>query len=568
MRKKPYFLPPFLFFSVIAILLILQGIMVYRHQQWIKKESLSTVIARGLAIIRSLEASCRIGSRRMMGKGFDMASLINEIGAENKTAYILIAKSNGTLLLYQDRSINKSLSIDKRDIEVLKDKKVPLIDIKRVNGVKVLEIKKIFSPLRGGRGMMRGRYRYFNKNEYQIIKLGLFLKQWEESVRMEFLHTIISSTILLILSIGTIFFLFFVKRYKGVEEAHKSLKSYIERLIENLPDGLISLEKNGKIVTANPSALFIFSVKEDKLIGKSLSNWLSKKDLLDKILSKGEKVTFETYLTISPEKKVPVFVSASPLSDEQGKIIGGVVLIRDLTEIKELEERLKRTEKLASLGRLSAGIAHEIRNPLSSIKGFAHLFAKKLSYDRELMEYATVMEREVDRLNLIITRFLQFAKPTPLKRKKFKIRELINYLTSLIKERLKEKNIIFKTDYPKDDLEIFADFDQLTQLLLNLIINGIEASKEGGELLLSIELSKDKNNIIISVSDKGEGIKEEDLAHIFDPFFSRKRGGTGLGLSIAQKIAEAHGGDIKVKSVLNKGTTFSFVMPIKDIGYE
>ncbi|RKY01760.1 MAG: hypothetical protein DRP55_03765, partial [Spirochaetes bacterium] len=129
MRKKPYFLPPFLFFSVIAILLILQGIMVYRHQQWIKKESLSTVIARGLAIIRSLEASCRIGSRRMMGKGFDMASLINEIGAENKTAYILIAKSNGTLLLYQDRSINKSLSIDKRDIEVLKDKKVPLIDI-------------------------------------------------------------------------------------------------------------------------------------------------------------------------------------------------------------------------------------------------------------------------------------------------------------------------------------------------------------------------------------------------------------------------------------------------------
>jgi len=568
MRKKPYFLPPFLFFSVIAILLILQGIMVYRHQQWIKKESLSTVIARGLAIIRSLEASCRIGSRRMMGKGFDMASLINEIGAENKTAYILIAKSNGTLLLYQDRSINKSLSIDKRDIEVLKDKKVPLIDIKRVNGVKVLEIKKIFSPLRGGRGMMRGRYRYFNKNEYQIIKLGLFLKQWEESVRMEFLHTIISSTILLILSIGTIFFLFFVKRYKGVEEAHKSLKSYIERLIENLPDGLISLEKNGKIVTANPSALSIFSVKEDKLIGKSLSNWLSKKDLLDKILSKGEKVTFETYLTISPEKKVPVFVSASPLSDEQGKIIGGVVLIRDLTEIKELEERLKRTEKLASLGRLSAGIAHEIRNPLSSIKGFAHLFAKKLSYDRELMEYATVMEREVDRLNLIITRFLQFAKPTPLKRKKFKIRELINYLTSLIKERLKEKNIIFKTDYPKDDLEIFADFDQLTQLLLNLIINGIEASKEGGELLLSIELSKDKNNIIISVSDKGEGIKEEDLAHIFDPFFSRKRGGTGLGLSIAQKIAEAHGGDIKVKSVLNKGTTFSFVMPIKDIGYE
>ncbi len=289
---------------------------------------------------------------------------------------------------------------------------------------------------------------------------------------------------------------------------------------------------------------------------------------MDKILSKGEKVTFETYLTISPEKKVPVFVSASPLSDEQGKITGGVVLIRDLTEIKELEERLKRTEKLASLGRLSAGIAHEIRNPLSSIKGFAHLFAKKLSYDRELMEYATVMEREVDRLNLIITRFLQFAKPTPLKRKKFKIRELINYLTSLIKERLKEKNIIFKTDYPKDDLEIFADFDQLTQLLLNLIINGIEASKEGGELLLSIELSKDKNNIIISVSDKGEGIKEEDLAHIFDPFFSRKRGGTGLGLSIAQKIAEAHGGDIKVKSVLNKGTTFSFVMPIKDIGYE
>jgi len=568
MRKKPYFLPPFLFFSVIAILLILQGIMVYRHQQWIKKESLSTVIARGLAIIRSLEASCRIGSRRMMGKGFDMASLINEIGAENKTAYILIAKSNGTLLLYQDRSINKSLSIDKRDIEVLKDKKVPLIDIKRVNGVKVLEIKKIFSPLRGGRGMMRGRYRYFNKNEYQIIKLGLFLKQWEESVRMEFLHTIISSTILLILSIGTIFFLFFVKRYKGVEEAHKSLKSYIERLIENLPDGLISLEKNGKIVTANPSALSIFSVKEDKLIGKSLSNWLSKKDLLDKILSKGEKVTFETYLTISPEKKVPVFVSASPLSDEQGKIIGGVVLIRDLTEIKELEERLKRTEKLASLGRLSAGIAHEIRNPLSSIKGFAHLFAKKLSYDRELMEYATVMEREVDRLNLIITRFLQCAKPTPLKRRRFKIRELINYLKSLIKEKLKEKNIIFKTDYPKDDLEIFADFDQLTQLLLNLIINGIEASKEGGELLLSIELSKDKNNIIISVSDKGEGIKEEDLAHIFDPFFSRKRGGTGLGLSIAQKIAEAHGGDIKVKSVLNKGTTFSFVMPIKDIGYE
>ncbi len=241
------------------------------------------------------------------------------------------------------------------------------------------------------------------------------------------------------------------------------------------------------------------------------------------------------------------------------------------TSISELQSEIERSRRLAAVGKLAAGVAHEIRNPLSSIKGFATYFRERYSNVKDDMEVADIMIQEVERLNRAVTQLLEFAKPLPVIAKEVNIKELITHSIKLIEYDKTQKNITVLVDYKFDRESIMTDPDRLNQILLNLYLNAVQAMGENGKLTIRVSAThtdrvsgdNTKDNIVIEVTDTGRGIDEKDMEHIFDPYFTTRPEGTGLGLAMVHRAVEALAGDISVESEHGRGTSFFIVLPCR-----
>jgi two-component system sensor histidine kinase HydH len=244
--------------------------------------------------------------------------------------------------------------------------------------------------------------------------------------------------------------------------------------------------------------------------------------------------------------------------------VGQVLIIRDLGEVRRLQGEIRRKEKLAAIGGLAAGVAHEIRNPLSSIKGIATYFKNKSDQNSDDEEMAGVMIEEVERLNRVIRELLEFARPTELKLKTTDVNSLIEHSVRLIEKEASDKNIDIKLDLSQQPVSAQIDSDRFSQCLLNLYLNALQAMGKGGQLSIKDSVTHD-NFIVIEIRDTGSGIKVENLNKIFDPYYTTKTKGTGLGLAIVHKIVEAHNGSIKVRSISGQVTSFIITVPAKQI---
>ncbi|MEW6334710.1 MAG: ATP-binding protein, partial [Thermodesulfobacteriota bacterium] len=247
--------------------------------------------------------------------------------------------------------------------------------------------------------------------------------------------------------------------------------------------------------------------------------------------------------------------------ESEGAALGSVILFRDMTEVRRLQQEVARTRRLASLGSLAAGVAHEIRNPLSSLKGFATYFRERFRENPADRETAEVMISEVDRLNRVISQLLEYARPLTMTLVSASLQPLIRHALKTVEGQAQEKGIAIEADLPQDIEEIPMDADRMSQVLMNLALNAIAAMDAGGTLRVALARHEDRW-IRITVSDSGAGIRTEDLSRVFDPYFTTKPSGTGLGLPIVQKIVEAHGGKISLTSEQGKGTTATVILPV------
>jgi len=237
-----------------------------------------------------------------------------------------------------------------------------------------------------------------------------------------------------------------------------------------------------------------------------------------------------------------------------------VVVLRDLSQIKRLEEQVRRAEKRAARGRLAAGVAHEIRNPLSSIRGFAYLLGRGHGENTPEREYADVMVREIDRINLVVTDLLNFSRPMTLEPESTVIPDLINHVVSLVSADAKTHAIDIQIDCESRMPPMTLDPNQVTQALLNLMLNAINAVETGGAVDIRARTVNAGAGVEIQVTDDGPGIDPDIQEKIFEPFFTTRERGTGLGLAMVRKIAEHHDGGIRVESPLpgkSNGTRFS-----------
>ena len=266
--------------------------------------------------------------------------------------------------------------------------------------------------------------------------------------------------------------------------------------------------------------------------------------------------------TTNAGKRVPLEIAASSLKDDDGVFLGHILLFKDLTEVQALRREVARSQRLASVGRLAAGVAHEIRNPLSSIKGFATYFKEKYPDRPQDQQTANIMIQEVDRLNRVVGQLLELARPIAVKKQRISLQALLKDALKLIEDRAAAKGISVQTQNNADMDSAWGDPDRINQILLNLYLNAVDSMESGGELKVVLSSDAKDSKIDIKVSDSGCGIRPEHLSKIFDPYFTTKSTGTGLGLAIAHNIVEALGGKITVESQMGIGTTFTVTLPI------
>jgi len=268
--------------------------------------------------------------------------------------------------------------------------------------------------------------------------------------------------------------------------------------------------------------------------------------------------------------------SSATFRGQGGELLGALMVVTDITAVKRLELQIRRSDRLASLGTLSAGMAHEIKNPLVSIKTFAQLLPERYHESDFRETFSSLIVHEIDRIDSLVNQLLRFARPAKPLLRPMHVHEVLEKTLQLVQHRLYQKEIKLNRTLEASLDTIRADSDQMEQVFLNFFLNAMDAMKRGGELTVETEIrtgdslvthllpeSENRHEALcISIRDTGEGIKKEDIARVFDPFFTTKDFGTGLGLSVVHGIIEEHGGQIEVESEVAKGTAFHIFLPL------
>ena len=319
----------------------------------------------------------------------------------------------------------------------------------------------------------------------------------------------------------------------------------------------------------NNAAERLLGLRASVIVGRSVDEVLhAAPDLAAwlRLALAGERLIQETELELTADggRRVTVRASASELRDETGRSDGLVVLLRDTTEVSRLELQLRRTDKLAALGTLAAGVAHEVKNPLHALTLNLHLLQAELAAPEpaavEVKEYFDILRSEIDRIHRIVENFLRFSKPSIPEITSLNPHALLERVLSLTAFEAADHGVRIVTQFDPTLDSLLGDDGQLSQVFLNIVINALQAMPSGGTLMVTTR--RGVGWAEIAVTDSGEGIPREILPHVFDPYFTTRPRGVGLGLAIAHRIVEGHQGTIDVESEAGRGTTMIVRLPL------
>ncbi|MEO6969814.1 MAG: ATP-binding protein, partial [Chthoniobacterales bacterium] len=357
----------------------------------------------------------------------------------------------------------------------------------------------------------------------------------------------------------------------------QNAKIYNETLLQNLTTGVVAADRNGMITVFNREVEQLTSLPAGELLGRRITNLPeAMRDIVSETISSGERQEGREIVLRAGDKNTILRASSSLFHGQDGTTLGALMVLTDITTLKRLEMQIRRSDRLASLGTLSAGMAHEIKNPLVSIKTFAQLLPERYQ-DSDFREtFFSLIGHEVDRIDSLVNQLLRFARPAKPLLKPMHVHEILEKALLLVGHRLYQKDVKLTRSLHAEVDTIHADSDQIEQVFLNFFLNALDAMKSGGSLTVATDIGStelwpaalpgdpvDVREILrITVEDDGSGIKPEDVGHVFDPFFTTKDYGTGLGLSVVHGIVEEHGGQIEVESELDRGTRFHILLPL------
>jgi PAS domain S-box-containing protein len=356
----------------------------------------------------------------------------------------------------------------------------------------------------------------------------------------------------------------------------QNARIYNEILLQNLTTGVVAADADGRITVFNQEAAQIAGLNSNG--GERTVDDLPAplRDIIRTTLTSGERQEDREVELRAATGSTFARASSATFRGQGGELLGALMVVTDITAVKRLELQIRRSDRLASLGTLSAGMAHEIKNPLVSIKTFAQLLPERYHESDFRETFSSLIVHEIDRIDSLVNQLLRFARPAKPLLRPMHVHEVLEKTLQLVQHRLYQKEIKLNRTLEASLDTIRADADQMEQVFLNFFLNAMDAMKRGGELTVETEIrtgdslvthllpeaAKRREALCISIRDTGVGIKKEDIARVFDPFFTTKDFGTGLGLSVVHGIIEEHGGQIEVESEVAKGTAFRIFLPL------
>ncbi|MFH0845089.1 MAG: ATP-binding protein [Pseudomonadota bacterium] len=567
---------------ILGAVVILAPIFVFWTIQNIHKQKENTthlLAEKGAALIRAFEAGTRTGMMGMMGNQggrFQLQRLLTETAQQTDIVSLIVTDAYGKILAHNDpmkigEIYGRGLDLEK----ISRAEEVQWRQISNPGGGDIFEVFRLFTPTRPhftgrhNRWMqdLLGRYpggpQMPGDNSRLIIFVGLDMGPIEEARKEDIHHTVLMAVILCLIGFAGIVSLFLAQAYRSARTSLTRIKAFSDNVVENMPIGLLAVDAEGMIASFNQTAESILRLSSNDVLGRRSVDILPQEfsSLMEEAENHGRTLMREMECLLRDERKIPLDVSVSMLQGDNGIFLGHLLLFRDLTEIQELKKEVERSQRLASLGRLAAGVAHEIRNPLSSIKGFATYFRDRYKDIPEDQKTAEILIQEVDRLNRVITQLLEFARPMAIQKKSGSIESLIQHTLKMVEGQARSKDIKIDASFSSEIGEVPMDPDRMNQVFLNVYLNAIEAMEGGGVLSVALAQEEDARRVKIVISDTGIGMKKKDLVHILDPYFTTKQSGTGLGLAIVHRIIEAHQGEIRVESEEGNGTRVIIYLP-------
>lgn len=398
-------------------------------------------------------------------------------------------------------------------------------------------------------------------SEDLTILVELDMTPMDRAVKRQLIQIVALSITLLLVGIGGWLSINTLHRLRGSQSRLRSIEAFRNQLVSSLPVGLIATDDHMQVQVVNQVAGQLLEISEQDVLGYPVASVLPE-GLYQKAIEdeSGERLLTQfEYTELGREGQKRVFdVYCQKIVGDDNEKYGRIFMLQDLTDRKNLEADLHRNERFAALGKVAAGVAHELRNPLSSIKGLALLTRKKLNGDQQGHINVDMMVKEIERLDRSIRELLDFARPENLQLEEVPLESLANDAVE-----------IFSTDFASGDIKVSfkgncenlvrIDTDKIKQVFLNIFLNAIQAMKGGG--YLNIDIKREEQKVVCTIEDSGGGIPEDVLKKVFDPYFTTKNEGTGLGLAISAKIIEEHEGSLAIESKEGKGTRVTIKLP-------
>ncbi|NOX17175.1 MAG: PAS domain S-box protein [Chlorobi bacterium] len=351
-------------------------------------------------------------------------------------------------------------------------------------------------------------------------------------------------------------------------------RNFVEDILKYMSNGIISVDSNGIITSVNKAAENILGLAKKNVVGETAKEALSRfGDVINEIeetyVREGSFNKYDIELNVAGRKKY-FAINVSPIVGNRENRQGAIIVIQDITEKREFDSQVQRMERLASLGRLAAGLAHEIRNPLTGISLFLDDLHDRTSNDEETAAVILQALNEVERLENLVNELLDYASPRKNDFQEVDLNKLLNSILNLLTKQLSKNKIELTTEFCESP-KISADKEKLKQAFLNVLLNAVQAMPAGGKLKATTECGKNldmlpelnkKKFLVVTIEDSGDGIREENLSKIFDPFFTNRADGTGLGLSITHSIIDEHKGKIFIEKSSLGGAKFIIALPV------
>jgi two-component system sensor histidine kinase HydH len=600
-RSHFFFVSPWLLAAATGLLVLIVVTFTLSNVQREKKLMIDAMLQKGATLIRVIGSGARAAYLADLRRGIlntgswddYVQRVITHLAGDPDVRFLMVVDADNRIIAHSQKSRVGGVAKNLPDLAALTPEERQQHIIHRsvtMEGYgKVFLVARPFLPFRpvmpslhrkgGGRPgshllpdspmNLESFYRFHRelpgRNQLYTAVVGLDTSGYDRSLKQLRFQALMLSLTMLLVGLGGWLSLSAVQGYRVSQKALSDIQAFTGLLVSRLPVGIVAVNAQGKISTWNQAAREMTGISARQALGS----------MVDRILPP-ELAAFFTHPAANNgsgeegreihvrvgERRLTLHCRLIELLDQDGGYRGQVLLLSDLTRLKDLEAEMRENERLAAVGRMAAGVAHEVRNPLSSIKGLALLLKNKFKGGSREFETTGLLIQEVERMNRTISELLSFARPASLDLQPVDLCELLGDALQLVSADTASERISINLHCAENLPLVIGDRDRLSQVFINVLLNGVQAMEQGGRLDITAEPDPAREHVVLRFSDSGTGIDPDQLAQVFFPYFTTKPGGTGIGLAISQKIIVDHGGTIRLESESGRGTTVIIELPV------